>query len=58
MKILNSSEINGVSIFDREIRISQLADDTTLFLENKDQISKVLEIIDAFSDESGLKLNI
>ncbi len=38
--------------------ISQLADDTTLFLKNSDQVAVALGVIDAFSKASGLHLNI
>lgn len=36
----------------------QLADDTTLFLEDKKQLPNALELVDQFSCASGLKLNI
>lgn len=58
LSIRNNPDIKGVSIFDREIKISQLADDTTLFLENTNQVGKALETINAFSEASGLNLNI
>ncbi len=35
----------------------QGADDTTLFLEDKNQLSKALELVEQFSCASGLKLN-
>lgn len=41
LNIRNNADIKGVTIFEREIRISQLADDTTLFLENTNQVAKV-----------------
>lgn len=58
LNIRNNPDIKGLSIFDREIRISQLADDTTLFLKNTNQVAGVLETIDSFTQASGLKLNI
>ncbi len=45
------------SVFDREIKIAQLTDDTTLFLEDKNQLPKALELVERFSCASGLKLN-
>jgi hypothetical protein len=39
------------------IKISQLADDTTLFLKLKNGISIALNIIEIFGNLSGLKLN-
>ncbi len=45
-------------LFNREIKISQLADDTTLFLKDKNQIKNAIKLVQAFSDASGLQLNI
>lgn len=55
-----SYEINikGLNFMRNEIIISQLADDTTLFFLNEDQIPVALKTIDFFSKASGLKLNI
>ena len=39
------------------LTISQLADDTTLFLKSKNEISIALNIIEIFGNLSGLKLN-
>lgn len=39
------------------LKISQLADDTTLFLKSKYEIEKALNIIEIFGNFSGLKLN-
>ena len=39
------------------IHISQLADDTTLFLKNKEAIIKGLQTVKNFGKCSGLKLN-
>lgn len=61
IKIRTSPNINGIRVpYNSEIahiKISQLADNTTLFLQNADEISYVLEIIDKFGTFSGLKLN-
>lgn len=58
--MLISYEINikGLNFMRNEIIISQLADDTTLFFKNEDQIPVALQTIDFFSKASGLKLNI
>ena len=39
------------------LKITQLADDTTLFLKSKDEISRALNLIETFGTLSGLKLN-
>ena len=43
---------------EKYIQISQLADDTTLFLKNEDAVKKGLNIVEEFGTVSGLKLNI
>jgi len=58
ISILNNTLMKGISIFNKEIRISQLADDTTLFLKDKDQIPFALKSIEYFSQASGLYLNL
>ena len=58
INIAQNPDLKGISIFDREIRILQLADDTTLFLRDRDQLPKAIELVEQFSSASGLKLNI
>lgn len=48
----------GISAMGREFKLCQLADDTLLFLRNKDEIPKAIQCIDQFSDVSGLKMNV
>lgn len=55
--ILHCHPFKGLRIFEKEIRITQLADDTVLFLKDKHQIQKAIDKIDDFSRASGLKLN-
>ncbi len=55
---IKASSLKGVTIAEREVIISQLADDTTLFLKDEKQISLAINIIDSFSKASGLCLNI
>ena len=45
-----------LNVFDEQIIISQLADNTTIFLKSLEQIPKVYELIDVFSKASGLTL--
>ncbi len=51
-------ELEGISVLGREMKISQLADDTTLFLKDESQVSKSLDLIYNCSCASGLKLNV
>ncbi len=58
IQILNNQSILGLKIFDREVKISQLADDTALFLKDKSQVKTALDCISKFTKSSGLKLNL
>ncbi len=50
--------LHGISIADKQIFISQLADDTTLFLQDANQVPLALKYIQQFSKASGLFLNL
>lgn len=56
--INNSSDIQGITIFNKEFKISQFADDTSIFLRDKLMVDKTLNTISIFSKASGLSLNI
>ena len=56
--IVNSPEYEGILIFNKEIRVSQLADDTALFLGDKKQIHNAILLFEEFTKASGLKLNL
>uniref|UniRef100_A0A9J8ACX2 Reverse transcriptase domain-containing protein n=1 Tax=Cyprinus carpio carpio TaxID=630221 RepID=A0A9J8ACX2_CYPCA len=55
---IKSSNLKGIQVEERSILISQLADDTALFLKNVDQIQSAVKIIEVFSSASGLCLNL
>ncbi|XDV29131.1 hypothetical protein PO909_032284 [Leuciscus waleckii] len=56
--ILQNPSLEGISIFSKEFKISQLADDTTIFLKDQSQIPLCINIINSFSEASGLYLNV
>uniref|UniRef100_A0A3P9AV59 Reverse transcriptase domain-containing protein n=1 Tax=Maylandia zebra TaxID=106582 RepID=A0A3P9AV59_9CICH len=56
--IVNHSDIEGINIFDIELKISQFADDTVIFLKDKSILEKALNVISIFSKASGLCLNL
>ena len=60
-KLRNNNNIKGIEIKlngkTHKLIISQLADDTTLFLKSKEEILNALNIIEIFGSFSGLKLN-
>lgn len=60
MKIRQNENIHGIQIKQsqsRQFKISQLADDTTLFLKTKTDITASLNLIEVFGSLSGLILN-
>lgn len=56
--LIKNADFGKISVLDKELSISQLADDTTIFLNNLNEIPKILQIIEQFSKASGLKLNL
>ena len=51
-----SRDIKGVQIANREIKLSQYADDTTVFCKDLFSLEKLLDLLSTFGDCSGLKL--
>ena len=59
-RVRQDKNIKGIKLFDgqdKDFKISQLADDTTLFLKTKQDIRKTLNLIEIFGSLSGLVLN-
>ena len=56
-KIRSDKDIHGIHIDQNEIKISQLADDTTLFLKSNQALDKAICVLEMFNTCSGLKLN-
>lgn len=50
--------VKKLNVFGKTLAISQLADDTTLFLQDKDQIPLAISLINYFCKASGLQLNL
>jgi hypothetical protein len=57
IKIRSDEHVIGITINEVPFKISQLADDTTLFLANDNALKRILQILDMFHKCSGLKLN-
>ena len=53
-----SGDIKGIQIANREIKLSQYADDTTVFCKDIFSLEKLLDLLRTFGDCSGLKLNV
>ena len=56
-KIRQDKEIHGITVFRKEFKIGQLADDTTLFSGDKDSVRRAIAVLNDFGDLSGLRLN-
>lgn len=57
-KIRKNKAIKGIVINDVECKISQFADDTTVFLDGSDEsLNQTLEELENFAKISGLKIN-
>ena len=61
LNIRNNTQINGISVklsnSIKQLKITQLADDTTIFLGAKHEVETALQIIETFGKHSGLQLN-
>ncbi len=53
--INNSSELQGIKIFDREYKKCQFADDTAVLLKKNSMVEKALNTVSLFSKASGLQ---
>ena len=56
-KIRQDREIKGISIFHKEFKLSQFADDTTLLCRDCDSVNRAITVMNTFGGVSGLKLN-
>ena len=57
-KLRNCNEVAGILINRMEIKISQYADDTTIFVRDEQSARRALCLLDAFGQVSGLRLNM
>ena len=56
-KIKLDCNVKGLNFHNVEIKLKQLADDTTLFLKDKQSLENALQILQHFHTCAGLKLN-
>ena len=56
--IRKNDNIKGIPVFDKEIKLSQLADDTTCFLSDLHSLEWVLKTFERFSLCAGLRINV
>jgi hypothetical protein len=56
--LYKSEDISGIKVGDKEIKILQMADDTTIFTTNLEDIPRILKVLKNFYEISGLKTNV
>ena len=49
-KIRQEKEVQGINIFGKELKVSQFADDTTLFNSNFNLVMKAITVLENFGD--------
>ena len=57
INIKEDKTITGIQAGNEEIYITQIADDTTLFVRDKSSLEKILSGLQKFHKNAGLKLN-
>jgi len=57
-EIRSNTAINGIKLKNTELKISQMADDTTIFLNNSKSIPILLQLLEKFAICFGLNTNV
>ena len=57
LAIRRDTQIKGIQIENKEVKISQLADDTTCFMRDHSSIKAIFKLLKEFQEISGLKCN-
>ena len=55
--IKNDPTIRGIRVNKHELKISQYADDTTVFVRDLDSVTSLLRVLNDFKEYSGLEIN-
>ena len=55
--IKNDPTIKGIQVNKHELKISQYADDTTVFVRDLDSVTSLLRVLNEFKEHSGLEIN-
>jgi hypothetical protein len=56
-KIRKNEAIKGIKIGNTEIKLVQMADDTTTFIEDQNSLENILKVLTIFEHYAGLRLN-
>ena len=49
--------IRGITVFQKELKLSQFADDTTLLCNDCNSVNRAITVVNSFGNLSGLRLN-
>jgi hypothetical protein len=58
IKIRKHKDIKGINIGNSEVKVVQMADDTTSFLKDSESLKVLLDTLEKFHSYAGLKLNL
>jgi len=58
IQIRNNTNIHGITINKHEVKLSQYADDTTLFLSDDQSVFQLFQTLTLFEHASGAKINL
>lgn len=58
IKIRENGSINGIKLKDKELKITQYADDTCIYVSGTNSLEHVLQVFEDFYRYAGLRLNI
>ena len=58
ISIRRSKDIQGITVGTQEIKLGLFADDLTGYLKNDHSLKKFMELVEAFGECSGLKINL
>ena len=56
-KIRQDKTIKGITVFQKELKLSQFADDTTLLCNDCNSVNRAITVLNSFGNLSGLRLN-
>ena len=56
-KIRQEKTIKGITVFQKELKLVQFADDTTLLCNDCNVVNRAIAVLNSFGNISGLRLN-
>ena len=53
----NAGTIHGINVGQKEIKVTQYADDTTVFVRDRESVTQLLKLLEEFKTNCGLEIN-